>query len=723
VKTYYGLDYETFSKTNLPERGLDNYVNDESFRPLLASFSTPLGEFTYDFVYGMVRNTDEPDYESDVPDDFMRYMLAFEDNETIIAHNAPFERAVTDKVVPAFDWKKIEDSAVDARMLGAESKLEVASRQLTDNAKLEVGHDLVMLFCVPNDYYPEGPTPELIAQHGHEEKWATFIEYCEMDAKACVSIRLVAHEILDELHPGLIEREARFEQETYLMNQAGWAVDKKLVEQMKRRAWANSIIAQRAFMTENDQLVNFNSPKQLRAFCEQRGVKVSSLDKYHLPVVLNKVKERLAKYSEKDDGLELKKAYAMLKEVEALLETKLEIGGSTLSKLPVILNLMNVNDGILRDQYMHVGAGQTFRTTGRGVQMQNIKKLDGNIRDTETIYDLQCHWSNGDMAGQLRQVFTSRHPDGELITGDFAGVESRGLAYEAGEEWKLEVFRSGRDVYKELVVRFIPGLTYDQVTSELRPRGKYSELSCGYQASGQAVQDFMFRLGFEISLEDATQNVVDWRGACPAIVNYWAVLDDLLKDAVKSNMQLTAPLANGLSARVTPFALKSVQEQHPGSVSLALQILVDGKPFVTRFVHGAYFKGSRLCYYKAADRLSRGELWIPDYTHPKQKGPKGEPLKVLYSIYGGKLAGIFTQSLCREMFFESLVRLRELFVEHNVQNAFICGQFHDEINVDWVPGEHSLEFVKGLQEQAMTETRLKGFPLDAEVKTSYRYIK
>src|SRR5690606_10264330 len=113
-----------------------------------------------------------------------------------------------------------------------------------------------------------------------------------------------------------------------------------------------------------------------------------------------------------------------LEEVKALLETKQEIGGSTLSKLPKILDLVS-EDGRLRDQYMHVGAGQTFRTTGRGVQMQNLKKLDADIKDMSTLYDFEVEWSNGDMAGQLRQVFTASHEDGKIIVGDFSAVESR----------------------------------------------------------------------------------------------------------------------------------------------------------------------------------------------------------------------------------------------------------------------------------------------------------
>ena len=726
-----GLDYETFSSVPLggkEGRGLPNYVASPDFRALIVSVAKDEDwVFTYDFVHNIVYETGVQPFECDAFEEFKKYMD--EKEGIIMAHNAPFERAVTKKILPDFDWRKFQDSAVDARCLGAESKLIVASRQLTNSHKLEEGHDLVMLFCVPNSQYPDGATAELIEKYGHQDKWKRFIEYCEMDAIGSRQIRITAMKILEDLDPDLLEREARWEQDTYEMNQAGWGVDVPLVEKMKQRAWANSIIAQRAFVDSTGAQLNFNSHKQMKEYLEVRGVKATSLDKYHLPATLERVKRRIQKWEEtlreegRDDYPAIEKSIGQLKEAEAMLETKLEIGGSTLTKLPTILNLVS-DDGILRDQYMHAGAGQTFRTTGRGVQMQNIKKLDGNIRDVETLYDFNTHWSNGDMAGQLRQVFQSRHHEGEIIVGDFAGVESRGLAYCAGEEWKLQVFRDGRDVYKELFVRFTGGkVKYEDVTSEQRPRGKYSELSCGYQASGSAVQDFMFRLGFVISLEEAAQNVVDWRGACPAIVDYWADLDDLIKDCVATNDVRQFKGAYGLVYRATPFELASMSAQHPGSVSVAVQIIrPDGTPMVTRFVHGLYFKGNKLCYYKPEDSL-RGDLWKPTYKHPKLKDDNGNPLEVYYSIYGGKLAGILTQSMCREMFFESLEALGDAL--RPCPNALIVGQFHDEIGVDWWPAEDgwSRDEVIAAMEQAMTTCSLDGFPLDAEIKSSHRYIK
>lgn len=721
-----GLDYETWSRTDLTTRGLPNYVADPDFRVLIASVADSEGELTFDWVFNNIWDRGEPvgDPGDDVTIAFMTWLEGHKDLP-IMAHNATFERVVTHWLFPDSDPFRFEDSAVDARLCGAESKLIVASRQLTHSHKLEEGFDLVRLFCIPNEYYPDGPTPELIQKHGHLDKWLRFIEYCEMDARGSREIRLVAKQILDQFDPLLLHREAFYERATYEMNQVGWPTDLRLVSKMKSRAWANGVIAQRQFLTETGDVINFRSPKQLKDYCESRGVKVTSLDKYHLPGVLARVKRELQELQEEIDSdlfpdlieSQLRKKQR-LSEVKALLETKEEIGGSTLSKLPKVLDLVS-EDGRLRDQYVHAGAGQTFRTTARGVQMQNLARLDNEIRDMETLFDFNVEWTNGDMAGQFRQIFYAGpdpEEDGEIIVGDFSSVESRALAYIAGEEWKLQVYREGKNVYEALASMFF-NVPYEEVTKEQRPRGKYTELSCGYQASAMALQDFMFRLGFEISDEQALEDVSNWRAANPNIVALWETLDNVIKDAVRSNMQLAVEVGNGLIVQVTPFELESVTAEHPGALSVCVQLLLeDGSPIVTRFVHGCYFKGDKLCYHKPADRLN-GKMWVKSYKHPKTGRD------TLYTIYGGKLAGILTQSLCRELFFQSLMALRQRL--KFVPNADIIGQFHDEVNVHWWPqqGGNTREEVEKMVEEAFSTSVLPNFPIVVDVKSAYRYIK
>ena len=738
-----GVDYETFSSVPLggtQAKGLPNYLASPDFRVLLASAHTPEGKVTYDFVFNCIWSTDKK--LDELPTDYKVATGRWTDfleslGRGVAAHNAPFERGVTAKLDPSFDPTRFVDSAVSARAAGADSSLYMATRQLTTSHKLEEGKELVMRFCVPNELYPEGATKEKIEEHGDMDKWMLFIMYCEMDAEGSAAIEEYWRSTVGRFAPELVNNEHRFENLTFEMNQPGWPVDMSLVNKMKIRGWANSMLAQKVFLTENEEKLNFNSHPQMKAFASDRGVKITSLDKYHRPVLMENLRKRIALLHAEENGPALQLEVQKLREVLLMVETKDEMGGSALSKLPVIERLIS-EDGRLRDQYMHLGAGASFRTTGRGVQLQNIKKLDGDIKDISTILNPKEDWSNGNMAGQMRQVFVSSHPEGELIVGDFSGVESRGLAYQAGEEWKLQVFREGKDVYKALYSRFTKGeVPYEEVTAEQRPRGKYSELSCGYQASGKAVQDFMFRLGFKISLEEAAQNVVDWRGACPSIVDYWYGLDRILKRAVKLNQVQELDIAYGMKVRITPFSVPSIQAMHRGAISLIVQILVPmGEkdepltPYVTRVVHGCYFKGDKLCYYKPADYEHKsGPLWIPDYNHKTEKVmlPDGKkvPKKILYSIYGGKLAGILTQSLCREMFFDSLNLLSNEL--KSVPNAEIIGQFHDEIVVNWVPstepGAKTSEEVKEIMAKAMSTTYLRDFPLVADIKSAYRYIK
>ena len=708
MRKIYGLDFETFSEVNLPERGADNYRNDPSFQPILASLAYPDG--TVD-RYGLLTGRDWIDLK-------IALTMIVANGGVIAAHNVGFERGVLEWL----DWVKPEalvDSAVMARLLGAGSKLEVASRQLTGSAKLAVGSDLMGLFCWPNGDYTH-PDADYIQEHLAEE-WEQFSEYCDVDAIGSREIVEYGMVLLEALGaPDLWERECELELLTWQQNRAGWHVDMESLTWMKNRGWANSEIAKAAFIQEVGTDLNFRSPAQLKKFAADRGVRYSSLDKYHAPMVLEEVAERHRVETDPEKKQQLF-------EVLTMLEIKLEIGGATLTKIPTIQNNVDHNN-ILRDTYVHIGAGQTFRTTSMKVQMQNLSKLDKNLRDLATLSDYSVEWTNTDMAGQFRQVFTATDPEGELIVGDFSAVESRGLAFLAGEDWKLEAYENKMDIYTVLVTKY-NNIPYEEVTDEMRPKGKYTELSCGYQASGTAVKDLMLKYGFHISVEEAGEWVTDWREANPNIKQLWYTLDNVLKAAVASNTVQATKLAHGLSIKITPFTVPSVLEVHPSAVSLCIQLFYQGKPYVTRFVHGCYLQGNGIAYYKPAEYYRMdAPLWSNVNVTATQKANKGKKstdkkVTVLNSIYGGKLTGILVQSFCRELFFDSLVEFDKLLTVNEVKNAWVTGQFHDEIVVNWKPGAYELEEVMELLDTAMSTTRIEGFPLVGDIKHAYRYIK
>jgi DNA polymerase len=421
-------------------------------------------------------------------------------------------------------------------------------------------------------------------------------------------------------------------------------------------------------------------------------------------------------------------------EVLFLLETKKEMGGSSLKKLQTIKNLTGT-DGRLRDQYLHCGAGQSYRTSGRGVQMQNLKRLgSGMIEDMLTVFDQDQEFDNDQLGENLRQVFTSSHLEGQLIVGDFSSVESRGLAWLAGADWKIDAFRQGKDLYK-VQAQSIYDVAYEDVTKPQRQTGKIGELSCGYGAGPVAVSRFAQGYGVDMDEAEALQLVRDWRAANPEVVELWDTIDVLLHKTVDTRVQQTAGLANGLELRFRPITTPaSLLKQHPGAQSLVMELwssthTLRSTPILQRVFHGCYTRGRNICIYKPSERKT-GDAWTSHFVDPKTKKVR------FYDIYGGKLAGILTQSMCREMFFHAMQDLHHTL--NGTSNARIVGQFHDEIVVDWVPVDekfpqllddeyYGVTYDRTLQllEQSMTKvtSAFKGFPLQAEIKSGYRYIK
>lgn len=696
---YIGLDFETYGAVNLPTHGLDRYVSDLSFQALIASACERAADgrmttMSFDFVEDRAASIRE----------LGRLLVGAK----IVAHNAGFEQRVLEWLGIRLPSSRFIDSAAVARGCGAASRLEAAAPQLLGTDKMEEGRNLIKLFSIPGKYQEDTGSPLFDARvaEEHPDEWRLFKEYCGLDAQ--LGLR-----IYEEWGHHYGPAEEAFQAITMDMNRAGWRVDVAMVEEMQRRYRENQEQALADFRASCDAAeLNLNSLKQLKEWTAARGVKCVSFDEKHVERYAAAVRKKLL-----NEQLEKAKADGYY-DVLQLLTTKQILGGSSLKKLKVILNTVGP-DGRLRDQYLHVGAGQSWRTTGRSVQMQNLKRLGGEPDDVdELVDDEDSVWDNGRLAQNLRQVFTATETNGRLIVGDFSSVEARGLAWMAGEEWKLEAFRKGQDLYKVSAARQF-STAYDLVTRDQRQFGKVGELSCGYQAGPGAVQSFAAGMGVELSEAESTKVVTDWRDANPRVVEFWQVLDGMLHDVVEGRKQiarLALPdhLVLKLIAAPPPASLV---HQHPDSVSVLVKVVsqADGQPLLKRFFHGCYIRGRNVCYYKPSDRKT-GDLWRSHFVDPKTKQVR------FYDIYGGKLAGILTQSLCRELFFRVL-RQTQTWAEAT-ENVQLVGQFHDEIVGDWKPGQLGLDEAKSTLSLIMSDPgELRSFPLAADIKDDYRYTK
>lgn len=705
-----GLDFETYCDLDLRVVGMDRYINHPSFEVLIASVAEENNSTcSYDFV--------RQSYQRNL----RRLGRDLVDADQIVAQNAPFERAVCKRIGIELPHSKFIDSAVIARAMGAASKLEAAAPQLTNRTKMEEGRDLIRLFSMPQkDGTVHVKEHDVWTKEMHE-KFDLFMEYCDVDAEAGLAIASLYH--ID-----LPLDEWRYEQVTQRMNDVGWHVDLALVREMQELYQVNLADLEYEFRLAYDPggELNFRSPQQLARYCKERGVRVTSLDEQHLARYLKRCTEEQGRRArgEKPRGTSTDE---QLSEVVAMLRTKQELGGSSLSKLQTILNTVGEGDR-LRGQYMHVGAGQSFRTSGRGVQMQNLKRLGPEPDDVTQLFAADKHyhfeWDNARLARNLRQVFTAGHPDGQLIVGDFSSVESRGLAYLAGEQWKLTAYRQGKDLYKVLASSMV-GVPYEQITKPQRQQGKVGELSCGYGAGPGAVHKFATKMGMELTEEDAAKIVVDWREANPHIVDLWSVLDRHLHAVVEHDHDSSwSKLPNGeLSVGITKaYTPASLRAQSRRSQTIRMQLVYAlgtsrERVIVDRWFQGAFMHGKDVCYHKPSETKS-GDLWREEWTKDGQRGR--------YKIYGGKLVGILTQSFCRELFFAVLAKVDSQM--RLLTNVNLVGQFHDEIVLEWLPQEtgHTWSLnqtILWLEAQMQDAGVFKDFPLAAEIKHDYRYTK
>ena len=537
-----------------------------------------------------------------------------------------------------------------------------------------------------------------------QQDWLEYISYCRQDAR-------ITFVIAQAFSHFLASKEERAFNVTHQMNQRGWHVDLNAVQRMQKAYKLNLERLEREFHIRypnpDGSELNFRSTPQLRKWCKERGVNLTSIDELSVQKALTRIQNRLSR------GAMPGAQSSKLHEVHDLLETKQMLGGSSLSKLQKILDMIGADDR-LREQYLHVGAGQTYRTSGQGVRLQNLKRLGAEIDDLDG--DLS-DWDNERLARNLRQVFEAEHPDGLLFVGDFSAVESRGLAYLAGAEWKLDAYRQGKDMYKVLASSML-GIPYERIDKPQRQLGKVGELSCGYGAGPGAVKDFAEKMGTILSDDEANTLVRDWRDANPESTKFWSKLHDILLTVIRDKQGVAEFTSNGLVFRVfqtvTP---QSVSEQRPDARTVAVEIRNSfGSVLVHRVFQGTYMHGNDMCYLKPSE-LKGGKLWLEEWTKDRQKGR--------YKIYGGKLAGILTQSFCRELFFNSMSVLdRELA---NIPNASIVGQFHDEIVVEWSPpliDDGSDLLVRRIMEECMSTTDfVENFPLASEINFSHKYIK
>ena len=608
------VDIETYSSIDLAEAGVYRYTEAPDFQILLIGYS----------IDGDPVEVHDCTTPGCWPRDFLD---ALTDPDVVkTAWNANFERtclaAELEEEMPPEQWSDTMILALECGLPGSLAAAGVALGLPEDQLKDPVGKSLIQYFSKPcrPTRANSGRTRNL-PQHD-PDKWALYKSYNRQDVVTEMAIR-------NALKAYLLERsEQRLWCLDQRMNDHGIRVDLPMVQKIVRYDEQRREELQQEARTITG-LQNPNSLQQLKSWLAGRGVLTATLRKDDLDDLL---------------GCELPE------DVRRVLEIRKALGKTSTAKYSAML-AATCADGRLRGILQFYGANRSGRWAGRLVQVHNLAKnflpdldlarelvADGDFETLETLFGEPAFI----FSELVRTAFIPS--DGcRFVVSDFSAIEARVIAWIAGEEWTLQAFREGKDIYCETASRMyhVPVVKHGE-NGHLRQKGKIAVLACGYQG-GVGAMKAMDR-GGTIPEEELQAVVDDWRAANPAIVRLW-------KDYERAAMT----------------AIRERKTVKRGRVSFTCR---------RRGLFVQLPSGRSLCYWDARirqdDRTGREQIVYKGVDQTTKQWTETE-------TYGGKLVENVVQATARDCLAEAMQRV-------TAAGYSIVMHVHDEMVVD-VPKE------------------------------------
>lgn len=645
------IDIETYSDVDLASCGVYRYADSPVFTIQLFSYAFGDEPVTrLDLMQGDV-----------IP---RRVLKALRDPKRIkYAHNAQFERVcigyyLDGKPLDPTSWRC---TMVWGSFLGLPQSLDGMSTALgLDVKKDKEGKRLIQYFAKPcKPTKANGGRTQNLPKHAPED-WELYGVYNEKDVEV---ERAIDRELRAIYEPPAHEWE--FYETDQRINDAGVPLDRKLVLnaiKLKDKLKARSSKKLHA-LTGVEKVTQ---TARLKAWAAEQGFPVKSLDKEHCEDYLNDQELRMD-----------------FPEVYKMIELYQEAGGAAVAKYDKMLAQL-MPDGTIKGQLRFAGAGATARWAGKGVQVQNMPRvylpLDKVEKAREAVVlgkgtRLKKFGNPIDVLTQLCRT-AIKPPEGYRFgVSDYSAIECRVVAWFAGEEWVLQAFRDGKDIYVETASKMYH--VHGDEAKALRQKGKQATLALGYQGgTGALIAMGSLRAGIP---EDELPALVKlWRGANPKIVKLWHDVERAARHVISHQGKKTVRLQGKLVFRYVPEK-RVLQIELPSGRSLN------------------YFdcavRGNKITYIK---------------------GVRGDGSRFYADTFGGKLVENIVQATSRDLLAEALGRLEDA----GLQTVF---HVHDE-SINIVPEGTDIEEINTLM-TSPAPAWCDGLPLDSEGEVIEFYRK
>lgn len=636
IKTL-SIDLETFSDVDLAKCGVYKYAESPNFEILLFGVSVNGGDVVvYDLAQG-----------EKIPDEIF---AALTDSSVIKwAFNATFERVCLSKylglpVGEYLDPQSWRCSMIWAAYMGLPLSLADAGAVLgLPEQKLKEGKELIKYFCVPcAPTKANGGRKRNLPEHA-PEKWAQFKAYNKRDVEVEIAIQ-------DKLRkfpvPNFVWEEYCLDQQ---INDRGIALDMAVVENaILFDERSKSLLS--AKMQSLTSLDNPNSVQQMKQWLSENGLKADSLGKKEVSAMLKTAPPQLAE----------------------VLELRQQLAKSSVKKYQAMKNAVCA-DGRAHGMFQFYGANRSGRWAGRLIQLQNLPQnhipdleqaralvKSGNYAAMELLYD-----DIPDTLSQLIRTAFVPKTGMKFVVSDFSAIEARVLSWLAGEKWRLDTFKLGKDIYCASASQmFRVPVEKHGVNGHLRQKGKIAELALGYGGSVGALKA-MGALEMGLS-EDELQPLVDmWRSSNPNIVRFWWEVDRCVKDTIR-------------------------QRRHSDTHGIRFDYK-SGMLFIT------LPSGRRLSYVKP--RIGENKFGGESVTY---EGVGATKKWERIESYGPKFVENIVQAISRDILCHAMRTLR---------NYRICGHVHDELIIECPEDTNVAEICEMM---GITPPFAKGLPLRAD---------
>lgn len=496
------LDFETRSKIDIRKSGAFKYASHESTEILCACWKIEDGaKFTWSpFLIATDCIT-------------QLFDLLDTDEYVLEAHNATFEWAMWNYCAvkkynfPRLPFSNMMCTAARAAAMSLPRDLDGLAKALGLPIKKDLtGRRVMLKMCKPK---ADGTWNE------DDADFDILTEYCMTD----VLVTEQVHKRLPELNAD----EQKIFHLDFKINRKGVLLDVPLINTAAAFAekYSDSLNSELATLT-GGAVTSATQSMKLVMFLQENGIDVDSVDKQNVLDALKVTED------------------ATLRRV---LEIRQALALSSTKKLYSML-AMAMRDSRARGTLLYAGANRTGRWSGKGIQIQNLPRGSLSREEVDEAFIL--------LAKGSYEVFKKRFPDvlgaisscirgfiippkgKRLLAGDFSAIEARVIFWLAGHEKGLNLYRQGKDLYKDMA-SFVFNVSYDKVTKHQRQLGKAIILGCSYGMGHSKFKDTAAKAPYFIDLttDEAKGAVEAYRSKHAAVKAFWYALDDACKNAIK----------------------------------------------------------------------------------------------------------------------------------------------------------------------------------------------